>query len=184
MGCVLGGARTACEGVMSGHRVEAIANQFIKRARRDGKALTNMQLQKLPYIAHGWGLVINKAHLINVEARAWPYGPVYPELYNSLKKYGSSNVTDFIHENEGNPFVEDVGPVIEEKLDPSEEKLLDAVWNAYKDHHAYQLSALTHQPDSPWTITTNTYGAYTPISNDLMRRHFLELTEKRKRPIG
>jgi uncharacterized phage-associated protein len=49
---------------MPAYRVEAIANEFVKRAQAEGRALTNMQLQKLPYIAHGWGLALRMRYKI------------------------------------------------------------------------------------------------------------------------
>ncbi len=86
---------------MPGHRVEAIANEFVKRARAEGRALTNMQLQKLPYIAHGWALALTSDELLSELPQAFPYGPVYRRLYDALKRYGAGKVTDFIYEGDG-----------------------------------------------------------------------------------
>lgn len=168
---------------MPNHRVEAIANAFIRLARQEGRTLTNMQLQKLPYIAHGWGLVIVGGNLIDDVPQAWPYGPVYPHLYESLKRYGSGKVSDLIHQDDASPFREsdeDRGEVIEAALTPEETKLIQSVWDAYKTYTGQRLSALTHQPDSPWTITTRDKQPYAEIDNDLIREHFQKLAEQRR----
>ncbi len=168
---------------MPHHRVEAIANAFIRLARKEGRTLTNMQLQKLPYIAHGWGLVIVGGNLLDDVPQAWPYGPVYPRLYESLRRYGSGKVTDLIHQDDASPFCEseqDRGDIVEAALTPEETKLVQTVWDAYKGYTGQRLSALTHQPDSPWTITTRDKQAYAEIDNELIREHFQKLAERRR----
>jgi len=171
------------ERVMPGHRVEAIANEFLKRAKEEGLALTNMQLQKLPYIAHGWGLAVTGKELVNEVPRAFPYGPVYRSLYDALKRYGSGSVSEFIHENDGTAkemFGAPPGDVVTTDLEPDEIGLLNAVWNAYKGYHAFQLSQMTHQDDSPWTIATKNTGAFSPITNEIIKAHFVDLANRRR----
>ena len=70
-----------------------IANEFIRRAAAEGRALTQMQLQKLVYIAHGWNLAINGDKLTSDDPQAWDYGPVYRDLWNALRSYGRAPVT-------------------------------------------------------------------------------------------
>ena len=168
---------------MPGHRVEAIANEFIKLAKAESRPLTNMQLQKLPYVAHGWSLALLGDGLVGVSPTAFPYGPVYRSLYEALKRYGSGEVTDFIHEMDGTgaqEFGAPPGEVVKTTLTPDETKLINAVWNSYKKFSGYQLSNMTHQADSPWTITTKEQGSFSDIPNSLIQTHFLALAERRR----
>lgn len=48
----------------------AIANQFIPLALHDGRPLTNMHLQKLVFIAHGWNLAIRNLPLTEDDPEA------------------------------------------------------------------------------------------------------------------
>lgn len=159
-----------------GHDVAAIANEFLRLAREEGRTLTNMQLQKLPYIAQGWSLALrNGQPLIEQPVEAWPYGPVYQRLYDSLAQYGSGPVLDFIHENDGNPFlvIDDRGKQISNNLTSDDRALIQAVWNNYRNYSAYQLSALTHQPNTPWSRTREQHRRI--ITNDLIQQHYIEL---------
>jgi len=168
---------------MPAHRVEAIANEFITRARTEGRALSNMQLQKLPYIAHGWCLALLDHELLCDNPLTYPYGPVYPSLYKALRKYGSGEVSEPIRENDGTPaaiFNGQRGDVVTADLSDNETKLLNAVWGAYKKYSAFQLSELTHKPDSPWTLTTSRNGPYSVISNEVIKQHFDEIVRQRR----
>jgi uncharacterized phage-associated protein len=165
---------------MPNHRVEAIANEFLKLARAQGASLTNMQLQKLPYIAHGWSLALIGEPLIADVPQAWQYGPVYPGLHRKLRRYGAGQVTDLIHENDDLPLPDKTGPVITTTLSPPERELLAAVWAGYSKYDAFQLSALTHVPDSPWSITTEQDGPSAPIPNDRIKAHYQHLAKTQR----
>ncbi|VVM20244.1 hypothetical protein BSPWISOXPB_8934 [uncultured Gammaproteobacteria bacterium] len=76
------------------YSVITIANKFIDLAKNEN--LTNMQLQKMVYIAHGFNLALRGTKLYYEDTRAWNFGPVVPELYEKLQIYGSNKVTDKI----------------------------------------------------------------------------------------
>ncbi|MBE7729426.1 Panacea domain-containing protein [Komagataeibacter sp. FXV3] len=162
---------------MPNHNVAAIANEFLRRAKAEGRPLTNMQLQKLPYIAHGWALAgMGIDHpLINEQPRAWRYGPVYPDLYRELKKYGSGKVCDYIRENDG--CNTDGGPIIQCTLTPEETRLIDAIWNIYGNKDGIELSAITHLTNSPWDQIRREYGdAYIP--NNIIEKYYSDLSRR------
>jgi uncharacterized phage-associated protein len=120
---------------------EAVANEFLALARANGCELTNMQLQKLVYIAHGYGLSLENRPFINTPPRAWEYGPVFPSLYNALKQYGSGVV------------IEDLPAKDQVCGDRFATGVIGGVWEAYGHLDGPKLSVLTHKADSPWDKT-------------------------------
>jgi len=160
---------------MPNHNVKAIANEFLQRANAEGRALTNMQLQKLPYIAHGWGLSLLKAPLIGTQPAAWPYGPVYPELYQALRKYGAGAVSEPISVTVPSGDADDLEVVAATNLTAHEKALLDVVWEKYRTFSGFKLSQITHQDNTPWTKTKDVHGFYHPIDNGVIQEHYDEL---------
>jgi len=62
-------------------------------AERSDWALTNLQMQKILYLAHMVYLGQNAGEpLIREAFEAWDYGPVCPILYHKLKIYGADPV--------------------------------------------------------------------------------------------
>jgi uncharacterized phage-associated protein len=155
-----------------------IANEFIRRALADESALTQMQLQKLVYIAHGWNLAINGAPLTYDAPEAWEYGPVYKELRKALRDYGRSGVEREIRNGEFVPgvFADDPDGVATAHLVPDETAVIDRVYRDYGKYHAFQLSALTHRDGTPWTeVYRNGAGKFDDIPNEMIRDHFVDL---------
>src|SRR5262249_27032186 len=142
------------------HSSVAIANEFLNRALDDGKALTHMHLQRFVYIAHGFHLAINHQPLVDEQFQAWEFGPIAPELYQALKRYGSRPVIKLIRRGDESSWgVSDTGwtgdlsgdagggPVAE-PLTKSEKEVIDLIWNNFRAYEDYQLSALTRGPRS------------------------------------
>jgi uncharacterized phage-associated protein len=132
------------------HSSLAIANEFLTRAQAERRPLTQMQLQKLVYLAHGWNLAVNGSELIEDEIEAWDYGPVIRKLYNVLAKYGNEKITKPIKWSDDYSVPADQTDVAAEELDPKEKAVIDKVWEDYRGFEAFQLSALTHEPRTPW----------------------------------
>ena len=158
------------------HSARAIANRFLEIAQEEGKQLTNMQLQKLVYFAHGWHLALTGEPLLTDAVKAWNFGPVIPPLYNSLKVYGTGLVTEQIkrkNQVEGEPPV-----VVKEPLSDYEERLLRRVWQVYGHMTGSEMSYLTHQPGTPWEASWNK-EKFSVIPESLIKEHFLSLKAKK-----
>jgi len=119
----------------------SVANFFIDKATEENEKISPMKLQKLVYFAHGVYLVAKDKPLINVDIEAWTYGPVIPKLYHTFKIYGKDNIEK--------PWMPKEYYIPKEHKDTL--KVLNLVWDAFGHMTAFQLSSLTHIPESPWS---------------------------------
>jgi uncharacterized phage-associated protein len=144
--------------------VFAVANAFLGVARERKKKLTNMQLQKLAFIANGFSLAILGRPLYYQENRAWQFGPVVPELYKRLQRFGKGDVTEEINSTD--------------ELDPNSKEmdLIRSVFDAYRQKTAFTLTKLINKPGTPWNKIwkEDPYGI---IPQRLIRKHYRELLE-------
>ena len=150
---------------MPRHSPIAIANEFVRRAGTNAR-LSSMQLQKLVYIAHGWNLAVTGTPLVAGRLEAWDNGPVFPELYRSTRHL-ARDADGLLLDADGTPAAA--------ALDDGERELLAAVWDRYGNMPAERLSALTHEPDTPWTKAYLEHGRNATIPNDVIESHYLEL---------
>ena len=155
-------------------QIEHVANCFLQRDFEDGYAsITPMKLQKLIYILNGWHLAVTGGPVVREPFRAWQYGPVEPGLYRLLKHYGNKPISEYLttyEDGESNAYV-----VAKGNTDFYE--LLNIVIKKYMALGALRLSALTHQPCTPWDNTTRG-GA---IDNADIMNHFRGLVTDDKR---
>jgi uncharacterized phage-associated protein len=132
------------------HKAVKVANEFIKIGTNCGKPLTPMQVIKLVYIAHGLKLGFLKESLIEDDVEAWKYGPVIDSVYQPLKMYRGDKITCEIK-------------LQSSEILPKEDKdIIEGTFNRYGYLSGAQLSALTHQKDTPWRITWDKWGQYSP----------------------
>lgn len=140
----------------------AVANEFIKLSRLANDRpheVTNMKLQKLVYIAHGYYLGLTDHPLINNDIHAFEWGPVIPVLYKNLKAYGANKIQNLI-------ATEDSGPT-----DALSKAVIERVWKDYGQADGLALSRLTHKPNTPWSDTW-TISKHGVIENDLIRDYY------------
>jgi uncharacterized phage-associated protein len=145
----------------------AIANYFIKKAQEVGEELTPMKLIKMVYIANGWYLALKDEPLIPEKIEAWKYGPVVKSVYSNFKQYSKGQVDMPYSDPFGNT------PIPE---DPEIIKFLDRIWEVYGKYDGLQLSALTHEKNTPWYATWYDNGGSkresAVISNELIKSHY------------
>lgn len=147
-----------------------IARALLRFATQDSRTLTPMELVKLTYLCHGWHLAFTGKPLTSDEPQAWQYGPVYPDLYHSVKNFRAGAVTNV---PEGG--LECFGvPEINEQT----QKIIKSVYDAYKNLNGVQLSALTHQEGTPWHKVWDG-SRNKSIPQELIESHFNDLKRKR-----
>jgi len=151
--------------IMPNHNVLAVANQFCQLQSRNP---SQMKLQKLCYIAHGWNLAINNSPLVSDNIEAWDGGPVFRSIWNYLrdKSFGTKE-RFFINPLNSQPW--------DASFEQSERDIIKQVWVKYGDFTGMQLSELTHKPGTPWSNAYFGMGRNSQIQDNDIKQHFREL---------
>jgi len=156
----------------------AVANRFLEHAEKAERRLTQMQLQKLVYIAHGWNLAINDRALTEDHPITWDYGPVYYDLWKALRRCGVSPVTKKIKIGDFDTGATGrlAKQVSTDSFDEDEAAIVKKVFEVYGKYEAFKLSALTHAEGTPWDeIFIKNEGKKTIIPNKLIKEYFYGL---------
>ena len=159
------------------YSAKAIANYFLehrKKFKRKGP-ITQMKLHKLVYFSHGWYLALTGKPLIDETLQAWDYGPVVPSLYQEFKHFRNKNITEVAMDLE--PIKGSKFSVFVPAVAPDDQytcELLDRVIKVYGKFTASQLSAMTHEPYSPWSEARkeNPGVNFVGITNESLRKYF------------
>ena len=121
------------------YSTQDVADYFLEKGEND-PTMTPMKLIKLVYIAHGWNLGLTGQPLVNEDAEAWKYGPVFPSLYKKYRVFKDGKIK---HEP-----IEELNIKNENDL-----SFLNRIWNFYSKFDGLQLSTKTHESDTPWSVT-------------------------------
>ena len=154
----------------------AIANELLDCAEDSFSSLTQINIQKLVYFAHGWHLAWSKKPLILDSIEAWEYGPVVRNLYNQFRRFRSKPITEKAMDLRMDNFGKVVTslPCLDQSLDGVYAKsVIQAIWKQYGQLPPFQLVELTHVPDSPWEKARR--SGQTLISNDEIEKYFTGL---------
>lgn len=151
----------------------AVANEFLDLGDVAGTALTNMALQKLVYLSHGWHILKTGQPLATNHFEAWEWGPVVKCLYDSLKIYGEHPVTGRVTWFNA---LENRVEVARTPLEAGERAFLMELFHRYGHWKAFELSSLTHARGGPWDRVWNAAPGEIHlnqrISNELIRLYF------------
>ena len=132
------------------HRAVAIANSFWDIAQAAGQSVDPMKLQKLVYFAHGWHLGFGQGALSIENAEAWRWGPVFPDLYHAVKRWGSGSIRTPIHvvDFDGTELGWNAPRMSEQDVLGCQ--IVQRVWEVYWKMSGPALSQLTHEKGGPW----------------------------------
>lgn len=131
----------------------SVANWFVRESLTNPQehALTQLRLNKLVYLAHGWCLAAYHSSFLNEnydQVEAWQYGPVIPSVYHAFKHNGKNIVTEPVGFLKGeSEAAEYVIPVI---ADPQIVRALQFVWKRYSAYSTSDIITALHRDDTPW----------------------------------
>lgn len=148
------------------HDARNVANRLISLAHDAPRKITPMQAMKLVYFCHAWMLALLHEPLIEQPVEAWRYGPVVPDVYRSLRRYGGEPVSRLI------PGLPD------ESFDENEEAIITQVSEKYGVLSGGRLSAMTHAPGTPWHTIWKRYGRNAVIPDPLIEEYYERLARE------
>lgn len=128
---------------------QSVCNTFLKMAFDENIPVTPMKLQKLVYFAYRDCLVQHNVRLFREDFQVWQYGPVLCSVYDEFKAFHGSPINCFAKDAQGLVYV------ISEKSNCEIFNTLKNVWNKYKGYTGLELSQITHQPSSAWSLAQN-----------------------------
>lgn len=155
---------------MPRHAPQAIANEFIRRFRLENPGFTPNQtwLQKMVHVANGWNLAINDEPLVNQAPEAWDNGPVFRQIWNHIRDWG--------YNAEGGLLgTAGTNKPIEADLSDAERAVISHVWGRYGGLSGQELSRMTHEPDTPWTLAYVARGKNSRLNENEIRDHYIKL---------
>ncbi|HAJ01863.1 MULTISPECIES: Panacea domain-containing protein [unclassified Brevundimonas] len=104
---------------------------------RSDWTVTNLELQKMLYLAQMVFMGKHRERLLNGTFEAWDYGPVLPTLYSQVKSFGSGPIKDVFF---------GVGEV----KDADRAQMLDDAYDQLSKKTAGQLVSITHWKNGAW----------------------------------
>lgn len=135
---------------------------------KSGWSISNLELQKLLYIAHMFYLGRTGAPLISGHFEAWDYGPVHPALYHRAKVFGSSPVRNVFR-------------MAEELIAGDEVDVLDETIASLSNAPPGKLVAITHWEDGAWAKHYSPGSRSAVIPNDDIRQEYLDRADALRR---
>lgn len=113
--------------------IDLIAEYIIKTCQE----ITPLALQKILYYAQGFYTTFFGENLFKDDCEAWVHGPVYTNIYNKYKNFGSSNIDIEV--------LDDVDEIIDEE----KRELIDVVIKCFGYYNGKALEKMTHY-ETPW----------------------------------
>ena len=147
------------------HDARAIANALIRQGIKEQQPRDPLQVIKLTYLCHGWMLGLYHRPMSAHPVLAWRYGPVIPEVYHEVKRYGRSPVRSLLQ-------------CRDDGFDALEDDLIGQVFDVYRQFSGIDLSMMTHAEGTPWHEVWHREGQNATIPNPLIQKHFESMLDE------
>lgn len=153
------------------YEAKKVSNFVLSEADRFQRGITNLRLNKLLYLAHGWSLTRTEGGLIRNHFEAWKLGPVVKTVFEQARAFGDRPISrPFVHLNYATGRSEPVGF---DDIDSEHRDLIIRIVSYYDDWSTHQLVDLTHELGGPWdAVIRHDASASNRIPHELIKAHF------------
>lgn len=131
--------------------------------QRSGWTLSNLEMQKILYLAHMFHLGRTGEPLVFGNFEAWDYGPVHPDLYHRAKMFGSDPVEDI--------FTDIRGP----EEGSADRAIIDEAYDSLGNLGPGRLVNVTHRRGGAWETNYIPGARHIIIPNDEILNEYREL---------
>lgn len=136
--------------------------------KENKKEVTQLHVQKLMFLFEAYYMnMTEEPYLYECDFQAWNFGPVATQLYKKFKIYGKNNIELTKEE-------EDIG----NSVDEYKKKLIQELYEAFKNFSAMELVNFTHAEGSPWKKAWDN-KQYSIISKEEMKNWFSKYVIKK-----
>lgn len=143
------------------------AYYLVNLFKKDNKIVTQIHIQKLMFLFEAYYMNMKDvSYLYECAFKAWNFGPVATQLYKRFKVYGKNEI------ELTNEEIEQGNSITEEK-----KKLMNELYEAFKEFTAMELVKFTHAKGSPWKKAWN-QEEYSVISKEEMKQWFSKYVKK------
>lgn len=159
---------------------KAVANGLLQRAFNAKQPTSQLKLQKLVFLTHGYYLASTDVPLINEPFEAWDYGPVCRDLYQEFRDCGRDSITRLATDLDWDE--ETFLPVPEPQDDLIATRVMDYVIQTYGDVSPFALSELSHKDGWAWDRARKSDKfklKNIDIDNNLIKADFLPFVNKK-----
>ena len=130
---------------------------------RSGRDTTPLHIVKLVYLCHGWMLGLKNQPLIDEPIVTGRYGPIVQSVFDEYKRFGDG------------PIVGVKGVDHTADLSDLESSVLTFVHMIYEDYADTELSAMTHEPETPWSEVYHNEGLGVEIPQKMIADHYAKM---------
>lgn len=125
-------------------------------------AITNLELQKILYIAQMFSYGMRKKPLFDNPIEAWDYGPVVPVVYHEFKFAGNGPIPSFLFP-------------AEDCVNEDNRTFISKISKMVKGLKGWQLVAITHRDRGAWQRTYRPGIKHLVISPNAIQKEYAEL---------
>ncbi len=131
-----------------------------------GWRITNLKTQKILYFAHMYHMGNHGGErLIDEQFQAWAYGPVLPELYHKLKRFGAREIKDVFWGDK----------ILSRETSPNAYDILEKMAELSPDIESSTLISITHRIGSAWSKVYTPKVDGVPIRDDHILEEYKQL---------
>ncbi len=142
--------------------INSIANLWILLCNENETVISPLKLQKLLYYTQAWHWVyFDSADIFTELPQAWVNGPVYPTIYERLKRIG---IYDNLTKSNANITISLKDCVRNIDLDKDQQDFFNALYKHYGLMSHDKLVFLTHS-ESPWCNARDGLLPFEPSQN-------------------